>query len=153
MKPGETGSFRPPDKGDKRGFLPYRQSLTFLARENHRNPTGAEKRIWFEILSGRKLLGLKFLRQKPVVDFILDFYCAELRFAIEIDGDTHAEQENYDKKRTKRLNSEGIMLTRYTNSEVTGNLEGVHSDLEEKIKLRMAELEKTGEYPVNRKKT
>ena len=54
----------PPDKGGKGDYLPYNLQLTAMARENRKNPTPAEKRLWFEILQGRRLAGLKFTRQK-----------------------------------------------------------------------------------------
>ena len=79
---------------------------------------------------------LKFTRQKPLDEYIVDFYCAELMLAIEIDGDTHANQEQYDKRRTESLNKYGIEVIRYTNAEVLNNLEGVYQDLRERVSTR-----------------
>ena len=76
---------------------------------------------------------LKFTRQKPLDAYIVDFYSAELMLAIEIDGDTHANQEQYDKHRTENLNKYGIEVIRYTNAEVLNNLEGVYQNLCERI--------------------
>ena len=81
-------------------------------------------------------INLKFTRQKPLDEYIVDFYCAELMLAIEIDGDTHAGQKQYDKDRTKNLNKFGIEIIRYTNAEVLSNLEGVYQDLYKRISAR-----------------
>ncbi len=69
------------------------------------------------------------MRQKPIGKYILDFYCAELHLAIEIDGDTHAGTEDYDTARTTALNARGISVIRYANDEILDNLEGVYDDL------------------------
>ena len=76
---------------------------------------------------------LKFTRQKPWDEYIVDFYCAELMLAIEIDGDTHTDQKQYDKRRTENLNKYGVEVVQYTNAEVLNNLEGVYQNLCERI--------------------
>jgi len=121
-----------PDKGRLGGvksFIPYDKKLTALARENRKNPTVAESKMWNEVLRMRYFKKLKFLRQKPIGNYILDFYCAELHLAIEIDGDTHAFTEEYDAARTAAMNALGISVVRYTNDEILNNLEGVYDDL------------------------
>ncbi len=128
----------PPDKGGKGGYVPYNKSLTEKARENRDNPTSAEQKLWYEVLQNKRLENLKFTRQKPLDEYIVDFYCAELMLAIEIAGDTHAGQEQYDKRRTENLNKHGIQVVRYTNTEVLNNLEGVYHDLQERISTRKA---------------
>jgi very-short-patch-repair endonuclease len=115
-------------------FIPYNQTLTQKARENRKNPTPAEKKIWADILQGKNFIGFKFTRQKPLDEYIVDFYCSEILLAIEIDGDSHATQKQYDQKRTKRLNDLGITVLRYTNDEVMGNIDGVYDDLKRKVK-------------------
>ena len=72
-------------------FLPYNKNLTVLARENRNNPTKAESKIWSAVLRMRQFASYKFLRQKPIANYIVDFYCSELCLVIEIDGDSHAE--------------------------------------------------------------
>ena len=123
----------PPDKGGKGGYIPYNKALTQKARENRKNPTPAEKKLWYEVLANKRLDDLKFTRQKPLDKYIVDFYSAELMLAIENDGDTHADQEQYDKRRTENLNKYGIEVIRYTNAEVLNNLEGVYQNLYECI--------------------
>jgi len=119
-------------------FLPYDKNLTTLARQNRSNPTKAERTIWREILRKRQFARYKFLRQKPIGGYIVDFYCAELRLVIEIDGESHAESVEYDRERTKFLNSLGLRVVRYTNHEVLNNLEGVYDDLMRRLLLEEA---------------
>lgn len=114
-------------------FLPYDVRLTEKARENRRNPTSAEKKIWYEVLGKKEFDGLKFTRQKPIDNFIIDFYCSELMLAIEIDGDSHDEQREYDEQRTRKLNGLGITVIRYMNNDVLHNLNGVYLDLKNEV--------------------
>ncbi len=132
--PNETNQQHPPDKGGKGGYIPYNQSLTEKARENRKNPTQAENKLWSDVLQNKQFADLKFTRQKPLDEYIVDFYCSELMLAIEIDGDSHAEQVEYDQNRTLKLNQLGIEVIRYTNKDVMTNLNGVYSDLLKKIK-------------------
>ena len=132
---GEEALRLPPDKGGLRGvdFLPYNKKLTALARANRKNPTAAEIKMWYEMLRMRQFAHYKFLRQKPIAGFIVDFYCSELHLAIEIDGDTHGETITYDSERTKLLNARGLMVIRYTNEDVLKNIAGVYDDLARRI--------------------
>ncbi len=114
-------------------YIPYNQSLTKRARENRKTPTPAEQKIWLDVLRVKKFLDLKFIRQKPLDEYIVDFYCSEYRLAVEIDGDSHGEQEEYDQKRTERLNALGVTVVRYSNEEVMTNIEGVYEDLKRKV--------------------
>ena len=146
MKSEEQTPLSPPLSGGKRapspdkgrdgegvGFIPYNKKLTALARENRKNPTAAESKMWNEVLRMRHFEKFKFLRQKPIGNYILDFYCAELHLAIEIDGDTHAGTEDYDAARTAALNVRGISVIRYANDEILNNLEGVYDDLVRRV--------------------
>jgi very-short-patch-repair endonuclease len=121
-----------PDKGrpgEGLGFIPYDKHLTALARENRKNPTPTERKLWNEVLRHRQFAHYKFLRQKPLLHYIVDFYCSELRLAIEIDGDTHAGQIDYDKVRKKLLTRHNLTVIRYSNNDVLTNIEGIFADL------------------------
>ena len=118
-------------------FLPYNKNLTSLARENRCNPTKAESKVWNEILRMRQFADYKFLRQKPIYNYIVDFYCSELRLVIEIDGDSHAESIEYDAERTKVLEAFGLTVVRYSNDEVLRNIQGVYDDLRGKIQANI----------------
>ncbi len=103
------------------------------ARELRRELTDAERPLW-GIVRARRFLGLKFRRQHPVGPYILDFYCDELRLAIELDGGQHAEQQAYDSARTAYLKQQGIDVLRFWNNEVLANteavLEAIYSEVE-----------------------
>jgi len=88
-----------------------------------RAPTLAEKSAW-ELLRNRRCLGLKFRRQHIVAGYIVDFYCAALRVAIEIDGPVHEEehQKVHDRERTWALRRAGIEVIRIRNDELTSSL-------------------------------
>jgi len=118
----------------KKLFIPYNKKLVELARKNRKNPTRAESKMWFEILRSKQFQNYKFHRQKPLDNFIVDFYCPELMLAIEIDGDSHAKQEQYDLLRSEKLSAYCIHVVRYTNDDILFNIEGVYKDLINKIK-------------------
>lgn len=88
-------------------MLPYNKANTKRARKLRRKVTPAEKKIWSELLRKDKLDGFRFLRQKPLDNYIADFYCAELLLVIEIDGESHLSEDakDYDEYRTKVLNA------------------------------------------------
>ena len=87
-------------------------------------PTEPERRLWVRLRS-RQLAGLKFRRQVWLVDYIADFYCADLRLVIEVDGDDHAVREAADRHRSERLAREGFRIVRFANADVLSNIEGV----------------------------
>jgi len=139
----ETNLKSPPDKEDLGGFpfVPYDTSLKELARENRKKPTLAEKAMW-ELLRNKKFDGIKFHRQKPLHDFIADYYSSQLKLVIEIDGVIHTEKKSikYDKERTAILNSYGIKVIRYTNNEVLNDYSELCKKLKEQIEIRRKEL-------------
>lgn len=104
--------------------LPYNQKLVEKAKELRKNMTLAEKKLWNNYL---KTLKIRFLRQRPIDNFIVDFYCAKLRLVIEIDGETHFTDEAkiYDSQRTLILEGYGLQVIRFTNQQVFKEFEGV----------------------------
>src|SRR5207237_10781980 len=92
---------------------PIPQPKLRRARELRRELTIAERRAW-ELLRNRRMLNLKFRRQHVVAGFIVDFYCAELRLVLEIDGTGHASKTpaDSDAARTARLESRGLPVLR-----------------------------------------
>ena len=109
--------------------LPYNPLLVERAKQLRKNLTTAEKKLWNEYL---KNLEFKFLKQRPIDNFIVDFYCSALKLVIEIDGDSHftTEAKEYDEVRTKVLEGYGLKVIRFTNDEVLNNLEGVCQQIE-----------------------
>ncbi len=97
--------------------------LQIAAREMRKEPTPAEDRLW-QALRGSKL-GVRFRRQHPVGRFILDFWCAEAKLAVEVDGDIHDEQQDHDAERSAVLELYGYEVIRFRNDEVVRDLPGV----------------------------
>jgi very-short-patch-repair endonuclease len=100
------------------------------ARELRQPLTPQEQKLW-QRLRSKQLDGLKFRRQHPIGRFILDFYCAAHKLAIEIDGDSHADpkQQRYDEARTAWLQQRGLRVIRFTNQEVDANIDGVLAEI------------------------
>ncbi|MBI4209329.1 MAG: DUF559 domain-containing protein [Deltaproteobacteria bacterium] len=106
-----------------RGMIRKNTKLSRLLRINQ---TDAEKKLWF-ILRNRQFEGIKFRRQFPVGDFVIDFYSPAYKLGIEADGGQHYNEENQalDIKRTELLSKNGIKLLRFSNHEIFTNFEGV----------------------------
>jgi very-short-patch-repair endonuclease len=91
-----------------------------LARRFRREPTPAEAAVWF-LLRGRRLLGLEFRRQQVVAGFIVDFYCASLRWVLELDGRIHDApvRAEYDVLRSQILSMLAIDVVRVRNDQIS----------------------------------
>ena len=107
-----------------------------LQRALRNNMSDAEQALW-RLLRGRQISGLKFRRQHPCGDYILDFVCLENRLVIEVDGGQHGEQRVYDENRTQKLQEAGFCVLRFWNNEVLKEMESVR----EKIWLVVQELQ------------
>jgi very-short-patch-repair endonuclease len=97
--------------------------LKKFSRDLRNNPTEAEKILWRHLKS-KQLNGLKFRRQRPIDNFIVDFVCLEKRLIIELDGGQHNENI-HDRHRTEILESNGFLVLRFWNNEIFENIEGV----------------------------
>jgi len=93
-------------------------------REMRRNMTEPEKRLW-HVVRNRQISNAKFRKQSWLGPFLVDFFCAEAKLVIEVDGDSHAHQQGYDARRTAWLAAEGFRVIRFSNDEVMRNLDGV----------------------------
>jgi len=103
------------------------QSCTFNnAKFLRQNQTEAENLLW-SMLRNKKLKGFKFRRQHPISNFVADFYCAERKLIVELDGAMHnsIEGRSYDKARTKFLNNSKVSVIRFKNQEVIKNIDKV----------------------------
>ena len=102
----------------------HNQKLTSRAQNLRKNMTKEERKLWYEYLNKYPY---RFRRQVTCGNCILDFYCADAKLAIELDGSQHYETEGqlYDCKRTAYLNSMGIHVLRFSNLDVLQNLNGV----------------------------
>ncbi|QHL87544.1 methionine synthase [Nibribacter ruber] len=93
------------------------EALLNFSRDGRKNPTVAEDILWPE-LRGKKLEGHKFRRQHPIHEFIADFVCIRKMLVIEVDGEYHTKQQEYDALRSEVLNSLGYRVLRFTNEEI-----------------------------------
>jgi len=82
----------------------------------------------------------RFLRQKVIETYILDFYCGKLKLAVEIDWESHNYSVEYDEQRNKILKNNWIKTVRYSNYDIQKNLEWIILDLQEQIKIREKEI-------------
>ena len=116
--------------------------LTKFAQELRTNMTKEEKHLWYDFL---KILPYTVNRQKVVEKYILDFYCAEAKIAIELDGSQHFEPDakKKDAERDRFLREQGIQVLRYTNIDVNSNFDGVCSDILKNIDVRLNEANKS----------
>jgi very-short-patch-repair endonuclease len=96
---------------------------TSKARELRRNATDAEMKLWFAVRD-RRLAGFKFVRQKSIGPYVVDFLCRDRSLIVEVDGGQHAESKS-DQVRDAYLASEGYRILRFWNSDVLGNHDGV----------------------------
>ena len=121
-------------------YISYNGSNKDRAKENRHPMTRAEQRMRFEILQERPEW-YKFIRQKMIGSFILDFYCSKLLLGIEIDGESHRGKEIYDQIREQKIKHAWIKIIRYTNDEVFDHITWVHENLLQEMKIRLWELE------------
>lgn len=110
----------------------YNPQLKDKARELRRNPTQAEKKLWFKLLKNRQFQGYRFLRQRPCLRYIVDFMCKELMLVIEVDGFTHQHEDQwkYDQKRQKELEAVGFTVLRFKDEQIHEDFENVLRKLE-----------------------
>lgn len=98
----------------------YNRSSYKKLRQSLRNNATEYERVLWEYLRGREISGLKFRRQYGVERYVMDFYCPQIRLAIEVDGEKHATPESmgYDQDRTELLREHGIKVLRFRNEEI-----------------------------------
>ena len=104
--------------------MEHNKKLTSRAQQLRKNMTKEERKLWYDYLRNYPY---QFRRQVAFGNYILVFYCAAAKLAIELDGSQHYEQEGqeYDSRRTAYLNRAGIMVLRFSNTDVMRNLTGV----------------------------
>jgi very-short-patch-repair endonuclease len=102
------------------------KAVRIRAKELRRNMTRAESLLW-ERLRNRRLCGLKFRRQHPLGRSIADFYCAEYRLVVELDGVIYDTQHGYDEERTRQFETFGYRVIRFRNDQIENEMEKVLS--------------------------
>lgn len=114
----------------------HNKALTENARELRKNMTKEERKLWYDFLSGYPV---RFLRQKVIGNYIVDFYCARAKLVIELDGAQHYEEEAqlYDEKRTEFLQEYGIAVVRILNADILTNFQGICEYIDAVVKERL----------------
>ncbi|NOT10949.1 MAG: endonuclease domain-containing protein [Methylococcaceae bacterium] len=105
---------------------PYNPALKPLSRKLRSNMTDAEQLLWSK-LRRKQILGLPFYRQKPIANYIVDFYCASANLVVELDGSQHSEPEHQtrDAERDLVLESLGLVVLRFDNRQVLTETDAV----------------------------
>ena len=111
----------------------YNKSNVPLAKTLRKNMTPWERRLWYDFL---RCYPLRFQRQKPLGDYIVDFYCAKAHLVIELDGGEHytTNQEKKDCIRTEKLQSMNLTVLRFCNLDIEQNFEGVKEYIDLTVK-------------------
>ena len=115
------------------------QNNKLLARKLRNNMTKEERIFWYEYLRNCKV---RFLRQRPIGNYIVDFYCPKLHLVIELDGSQHYSDQGiqYDTKRTSELKDYGVRtVIRIPNNQITSNLDGVVEYIENFISQTLSQ--------------
>ena len=114
----------------------HNPKITSLAKNLRKNMTKEERKLWYDFL---RSYPVKFLRQKILGDYIVDFYCAEAGLVVEIDGSQHFEEKglDYDEKRTAFLQGYGLLVVRIPNNELNLYFDRVCEYLDLVVKERL----------------
>jgi very-short-patch-repair endonuclease len=110
-----------------RKIFPYNPKLVPLAKKLRKNSTLSEVLLWNRLKNNQ--LGFDFHRQKPIGNYIVDFYCPDLLLAIEIDGNSHRFKAKEDLERQKELEEMGVEFLRFTDLQVKKEIDQVVEDI------------------------
>ncbi len=119
-------------KADKSNYYGYNRNLQPFANSLRKNMTKAEACLWKYALKARQIKGHQFRRQRPVLNYIADFMCKELKLIIEVDGITHTYEgaAERDAVRQRRLEEAGFIVIRFLDEEVLKHMSRVIEDIE-----------------------
>lgn len=117
---------------------PYNKYLKLPSRDLRNNMTDAEQLLWRK-LRRKQILGLQFYRQKPILNFIVDFYCPAANLVIECDGRQHytAEGLEADRARDQALAQLGLNVLRFDNRQILTEIDGVVEKIYCVVNLRL----------------
>ncbi len=120
-------------------MIPYNKKLVSNAKALRKNMTPEEKHLWYDFL---KQLPFNVRRQHNIENYIVDFYIAEKKIVIEVDGRQHLTQEHQatDRQRDKTLGYWNITVLRYSNDDIRNNFNFVVADILEKLGLAFSDL-------------
>ena len=116
----------------------HNNDLVPYAKELRNNITKEERHLWYDFLKGYPV---RFQRQKILGHYIADFYCAKAKLVVELDGSQHCtpEKKEYDKKRTAYLESQGLVVLRFSNLDVTRQFRNVCEEIYRIMEARTAQ--------------
>ena len=111
----------------------HNKEIVPLAKELRKNMTKEEKHLWYDFL---RTYPIRFIRQKVIDNYIVDFYCHKARLIVELDGSQHYEEKGQasDKIRTDRIEERGLYVIRIPNNEVNRNFDGVCQYIDNMVK-------------------
>lgn len=105
--------------------------LVARAKELRQSMTPTESKLW-QCLRGNRLGGYHFRRQQIIEGYIVDFYCHAVGLVVEVDGDIHDQQKDYDQERDEQMRGLDLKILRFSNADVNGDLNNIlHIILEE----------------------
>ena len=109
-----------------KGHIPYKKELKELSKKHRNDSTKSEIKLWME-LRASQMKGYKFNRQKPLLSYIVDFYCKKLNLVIELDGITHYNEEVFleGEKRQRELEKYELNFLRFNDNEVLDDIGNV----------------------------
>jgi very-short-patch-repair endonuclease len=111
----------------------YNKNLKSLASILRNDMPPGEKKLWYQVLSNKKMMNCRFLRQRAIENYIVDFVCLELRLIIEVDGKSHDYKVNYDTIRDNTLAELGYTTLRLRHADVMHDIDSVKRIIETKI--------------------
>ncbi len=137
------------DQASAKNNYHYNKALRPLANRLRKNMTKSEACMWKYVLMNRQMMGYQFRRQRPVLNYIADFMCKDLRLIIEVDGLTHEDELKHqqDKRRDQELTNNGFTVLRFHSWQVLNHIADVSNAICEWI-----EANKTVEPPGPRKR-
>ena len=117
----------------------HNKSLVNVGRMLRKNMTKEERHLWYDFL---RSYTVRFIRQKIIGNYIVDFYCAKASLVIELDGSQHYEENgiNKDIERTKYLESQGLNVIRIPNNEINDNFRGVCEFIDCEVRKSLSQL-------------
>jgi very-short-patch-repair endonuclease len=115
-------------------MLPYDRRLKERSQQLREAMTAAEELLWNKIRTNQ-VKGYRFYRQKPIGEYIADFYCPKAKLVVEVDGGQHFTDGmiEYDRVRNKYMEGLGLVVKRFTNTEVMTNIKGVLEIIESEL--------------------
>jgi very-short-patch-repair endonuclease len=121
---------------DKTMYFKAKPATIETAKLLRRNMTRSEELLW-EKVKGKQIHGIRFRRQHPIDIFIADFYCHEARLVIEIDGEIHIDQSEYDNGREAEIEEYNIKIIRFSNDQVINDMDSVIMKIGTVVKERL----------------